>query len=204
MLLIDEQPDRWRVRQILDDPAGDHDWGISAEVDLAASDEAGEAVVRVVEVGALAARRRLESSTASVDRSGGCGTPSSRSVSSSDPAGRVEVACTPGAQIRQCSCIRRAPRTPTAQRLAATAHASSTHPDQARVERDLAGEHARGGRRRRRRSRGRAGCRSRIAATSSSARQASAQAVQAVTADCAASMHGDQGVGVEREVGVTS
>ena len=41
MLIIDEQPDHWAVRQIFDDPAGDHDWGISAEVDLAASDEAG-------------------------------------------------------------------------------------------------------------------------------------------------------------------
>ena len=35
------QPDRWLVRQVFDDPDGDHDWGISAEVDLAASDEAG-------------------------------------------------------------------------------------------------------------------------------------------------------------------
>ena len=43
--MIEEQPGRWTVRQIFDDPAGDHDWGISAEVDLAASDEAGEAVV---------------------------------------------------------------------------------------------------------------------------------------------------------------
>jgi hypothetical protein len=41
------------VRQILDDPAGDHDWGISAEVDLAASDEAGTAVLRVTDVGML-------------------------------------------------------------------------------------------------------------------------------------------------------
>jgi hypothetical protein len=52
LLLIDQQPDVWKVRQIFDDPAGDHDWGISAEVDLAASDEAGMAVVRVTEVGA--------------------------------------------------------------------------------------------------------------------------------------------------------
>jgi hypothetical protein len=59
-LLLDEHPEdvpagvrAWRVRQIFDDPAGDHDWGISAEVDLAASDEAGEAVVRVTSVGAL-------------------------------------------------------------------------------------------------------------------------------------------------------
>ena len=43
----------WRVRQIFDDPAGDHDWGISAEVDLAASDEAGTAVVRVTDVNEL-------------------------------------------------------------------------------------------------------------------------------------------------------
>jgi hypothetical protein len=53
MLIIDEQPDRWVVRQIFDDPAGDHDWGISAEVGLAASDAAGEAVLRVTAVGQL-------------------------------------------------------------------------------------------------------------------------------------------------------
>jgi hypothetical protein len=53
LLMIDEQPGRWLVRQIFDDPAGDHDWGISAEVDLAASDEAGEAVVRITEVNQL-------------------------------------------------------------------------------------------------------------------------------------------------------
>jgi hypothetical protein len=53
LLIIDQQPGRWTVRQIFDDPAGDHDWGISAEVDLAASDAAGTAVVRVTEVGQL-------------------------------------------------------------------------------------------------------------------------------------------------------
>ena len=37
----------WQVRQVFDDPDGDHDWGITAEVDLAASDEVGEPVVRV-------------------------------------------------------------------------------------------------------------------------------------------------------------
>src|SRR5579875_1527309 len=51
MLLITETPTEWRVRQILDDPESDHDWGISAVVDLAASDEAGAAVVRVTAVG---------------------------------------------------------------------------------------------------------------------------------------------------------
>jgi Domain of unknown function (DUF3516) len=53
MLLIEEQPGRWAVRQILDDPAGDHDWGFSADVDLAASDEAGEAVVTLTRVDRL-------------------------------------------------------------------------------------------------------------------------------------------------------
>jgi hypothetical protein len=47
-ILIDEQPDVWKVRQIIDDPAGDHDWGIRAEVDLDASVDEGVAVVRVL------------------------------------------------------------------------------------------------------------------------------------------------------------
>ncbi len=53
MLIIDKQRDYWSVRQIFDDPAGDHDWGISAVVDLDASDEAGAAVIRVTDVGQL-------------------------------------------------------------------------------------------------------------------------------------------------------
>jgi hypothetical protein len=52
LLQIEEVPDDalWRVRQVFDDPAGDHDWGISAEVDLAGSDQEGAAVVRVTAV----------------------------------------------------------------------------------------------------------------------------------------------------------
>jgi superfamily II RNA helicase len=53
LLIIDESADRWRVRQIFADPAGHHDWGFSAEVDLAASAEAGEAALRITEVGQL-------------------------------------------------------------------------------------------------------------------------------------------------------
>ncbi|NUO57194.1 MAG: DUF3516 domain-containing protein [Hamadaea sp.] len=53
LLLITEAKDRWRCRQILDDPDGDHDWAITAEVDLAASDEAGTAVVTVLDVARL-------------------------------------------------------------------------------------------------------------------------------------------------------
>ena len=40
----------WRVEQTIDDPAGDHDWRVRAEVDLAASVEEGAAIVRVTEV----------------------------------------------------------------------------------------------------------------------------------------------------------
>ncbi|MFI9723388.1 DEAD/DEAH box helicase [Streptomyces sp. NPDC052396] len=55
LLRIEEHPEDglWRVRQTFADPNGDHDWGISAEVDLAASDEEGRAVVKVTSVGQL-------------------------------------------------------------------------------------------------------------------------------------------------------
>jgi hypothetical protein len=53
MLIIAEGRDQWTVRQIFADPAGDHDWGFSAIVDLAESDAEGIAVVRVTSVGAL-------------------------------------------------------------------------------------------------------------------------------------------------------
>lgn len=55
LLKIDEDTEHglWRVRQTFADPNGDHDWGVSAEVDLAASDEEGRAVVRVTSVGQL-------------------------------------------------------------------------------------------------------------------------------------------------------
>jgi len=44
---VTAEPGRWVVRQTLDDPRGDHDWVLDASVDLAASDEAGTAVLRV-------------------------------------------------------------------------------------------------------------------------------------------------------------
>jgi hypothetical protein len=53
LLIIDQRPDQWVVRQIFDDPAGDHDWGIGAVVDLGGSDEAGSAVLRITDVGQL-------------------------------------------------------------------------------------------------------------------------------------------------------
>ena len=53
LLIFDRQPDVWRVRQILDDPAGDHDWGFDIEVDLAASDEEGAAVIRLIDAGRM-------------------------------------------------------------------------------------------------------------------------------------------------------
>ncbi|HQR78824.1 MAG TPA: DUF3516 domain-containing protein [Actinomycetota bacterium] len=50
LLQIEQQPGHWLVRQVFDDPAGDHDWAIRADVDLAASDQEGAAVVRVTQV----------------------------------------------------------------------------------------------------------------------------------------------------------
>ncbi len=47
---LDETGRRWRARQVLADPAGDHDWMLVADIDLAASDEAGTAVVQLVDV----------------------------------------------------------------------------------------------------------------------------------------------------------
>ena len=51
LLMIDPSPPGaegrvWRVRQIVEDPEGNHDWAIVATVDLDASDAAGEAVIR--------------------------------------------------------------------------------------------------------------------------------------------------------------
>ena len=51
MVLISRGPESWFVRQIFDDPAGDRDWGLSVTVDLAASDEAGEPVLAVDQLG---------------------------------------------------------------------------------------------------------------------------------------------------------
>jgi superfamily II RNA helicase len=43
----------WKVRQVIDDPAGDRDWMLRAEVDLGASDAAGRAVLRVLDFARL-------------------------------------------------------------------------------------------------------------------------------------------------------
>ena len=53
MLIVEEGAFQWKVQQILADPAGDHDWRITATVDLVASEEAGVAVLSVTGVAAL-------------------------------------------------------------------------------------------------------------------------------------------------------
>ncbi|MEV8253791.1 DUF3516 domain-containing protein [Rhodoglobus sp. NPDC076762] len=47
MITITEEPGQWHVRQIIEDPEGNHDWSINATVDLAESAAEGIAVVRV-------------------------------------------------------------------------------------------------------------------------------------------------------------
>ncbi|MFP7760679.1 DEAD/DEAH box helicase [Marisediminicola sp. LYQ85] len=51
MLVVTESGRRWEARQILADPEGDHDWSITATVDLEESDAEGVAVVRVTSIG---------------------------------------------------------------------------------------------------------------------------------------------------------
>ncbi|MFZ7089252.1 DEAD/DEAH box helicase [Curtobacterium sp. RRHDQ10] len=50
-LVLTESGRTWHARQVFADPAGDKDFGIVASIDLDASDDAGEAVVRVREIG---------------------------------------------------------------------------------------------------------------------------------------------------------
>ncbi|MEJ4112378.1 DEAD/DEAH box helicase [Corynebacterium kroppenstedtii] len=42
MIIINEEARSWSVRQIIDDPDGNHDWAITGTVDLDASDEDGD------------------------------------------------------------------------------------------------------------------------------------------------------------------
>ncbi|KAA8884677.1 DUF3516 domain-containing protein [Nocardia colli] len=49
---IERRPGFWQVRQVLDDPAGDHGWSIVGVVDLVESDAAGEVVFDEITVSA--------------------------------------------------------------------------------------------------------------------------------------------------------
>jgi hypothetical protein len=53
LLMVEELGRRWQVRQIIDDPEGNHDWSITATIDLDACDEAGELLVHVTGFGRL-------------------------------------------------------------------------------------------------------------------------------------------------------
>ena len=49
-LQIAEVPGEWTVTQILEDPDGDRDWRLTAALDLAATDEAGEPVFTAMDL----------------------------------------------------------------------------------------------------------------------------------------------------------
>jgi hypothetical protein len=51
LFMVEEGSTTWHVRQTFDDPEGDRDWGITAQVDLERSDEEGEAAVTILDVG---------------------------------------------------------------------------------------------------------------------------------------------------------
>ncbi len=84
LLIIDRQPGVWKMRQILDDPAEDRDWGIEVEVDLEASDEEGAAVLRVVNAG------RLDCLTGGADLVDHPDVLSEQFLAGHDPAGTLE------------------------------------------------------------------------------------------------------------------
>ncbi|QRZ62596.1 RNA helicase [Rothia sp. ZJ932] len=48
---VSEHPGIWKVRQVISDPEDNHDWAITADIDLDASEKAGSPVVKVVSVG---------------------------------------------------------------------------------------------------------------------------------------------------------
>lgn len=53
LFLVTEEPGNWVLTQILADPEGDHDWRITAELNLAATDEAGEPVLTTKSVASV-------------------------------------------------------------------------------------------------------------------------------------------------------
>ena len=55
LFLVEKSERSWLVQQIVDDPEGDHDWRISARVDLPASVEVGEPVLAVTSFAPLSA-----------------------------------------------------------------------------------------------------------------------------------------------------
>ena len=48
---VEERPHHWVVRQVIDDPEGNHDWALTAEIDLVASDTEGAPVWRTTGLG---------------------------------------------------------------------------------------------------------------------------------------------------------
>ena len=50
LFVVEEDGRVWRVRQILDDPDGNHDWAITARVDLDECDSAGELIIHTVDM----------------------------------------------------------------------------------------------------------------------------------------------------------
>jgi hypothetical protein len=53
LLMITESDTKWEARQLLDDPAGHHDWHLDATIDLTESDARGELVLTVTDAGRL-------------------------------------------------------------------------------------------------------------------------------------------------------
>ena len=53
LFVVTERGRTWDVRQIVDDPQGNHDWSITARVDLDECEDAGELVLHTLGFGRL-------------------------------------------------------------------------------------------------------------------------------------------------------
>jgi hypothetical protein len=53
MTMVDKRGDVWSIRHVLDDPEGDRDWALSAELSLSASDEADALVMTMSGLGPM-------------------------------------------------------------------------------------------------------------------------------------------------------
>ena len=81
----DARAPRWLVRQTLADPAGNHDWVISAEVDPEASDNALRLVLRVIDFGRLDGPQPARRNTRQAPAAPTAPTPISSTVSHTSP-----------------------------------------------------------------------------------------------------------------------
>jgi superfamily II RNA helicase len=97
LFILDDAHERdehtWRVRQIIDDSDGDHDWAITGVVDLDATQESGDVIFEDYHVGAFGEDARVDDGTDDGSDDDGMGDDSDDAADATDDAvaeGEVE------------------------------------------------------------------------------------------------------------------